>query len=162
MFFISSAYSPIQSPPVSIFPLEIYRNNCKVTSRRWGLLYIFLFDEKYNNPGFQLKSVFTLTTLLHLYQRDCGFWWPLRFALSVLFRSRLSVVRKLKSGFRIYYSMRFGAFLVSLRKIYASTISTACTSILILLAVLFGFDRNLLRFAVFYYYLHGFAVSYVR
>ena len=43
---------------------------------------------------------------------------------------------KIKSGFRICYSaMRFGVFPVSLRKIRASTTSTACTSSRILLAV---------------------------
>ena len=90
------------------------------------------------------------------------FWGPLRFSISVLFRSRLSVVGKIISGLRIHYSMRFGVFLASLRKIYASTTSTARTYILTLLAVMFGFDRNLFWFAVFYYYLHGFAISYIR
>ena len=58
----------------------------------------------------------------------------------------LSVIRfwfssKIKSGFRICYSMRSGVFLVSLRKKSAPTTSTACTSFLILLTI-FDFHRN--------------------
>ena len=46
------------------------------------------------------------------------FWCLLRFAASVLFRSKFSVFSKNKMGFqRICYSMRSGVFPVSLRKI---------------------------------------------
>ena len=55
---------------------------------------------------------------------------------------------KIKSGFRICYSMRSGVFPVSLRKKSASSTSTACMSSLILLAI-FSFHRNLFRFCGF-------------
>ena len=67
----------------------------------------------------------------------------------------LSILGK---NFRICYSMRFGVFPISLRKICASTISTACTSSLILLAVLIEICFS---FAVFYSSLYAFAVSYI-
>ena len=70
------------------------------------------------------------------------------YAASVLCRSPFSA--KIKSGFWICYSMQFGVFPVSLRKICASTTSIARTSSLILPSV-FGFDGNLFGFAVFYH-----------
>ena len=70
----------------------------------------------------------------------------MRFLLYFALGFRFSA--KIKSVYRIYYSMRFGVFLISPGKICASTTSTACTSSLILLAV-FGFDRNIFRFCGF-------------
>ena len=66
---------------------------------------------------------------------------------------------KIKSGFWICYSaMLFGVVSVSLRIIWASTTSIACTASRILLAV-FGCDRNLFRFYGFLlFFLYGFAV----
>ena len=115
------------------------------------------------NPGFQLKSVITLTTLYYLYQKDQGFSVLVTIAVCAFCSISLSgfSCRQIKIWFSGLLFDAVRCFLGSLRKIYASTTSTACTSILILLAVMFGFDRNLFRFAVFYYYLHGFAVSYI-
>lgn len=78
------------------------------------------------------------------------FWCLLRFAVSVLFRCRFPVSAKLKSCFRICYSMHFGVtwFPVSRQKICASTTSTACMSSLILVEV-YGFVQNLFRFFFF-------------
>ena len=59
--------------------------------------------------------------------------------VSVLFRSRgFRFAAKIKSSFRLCYSMHFSVFPVSLRKICPSMTSTAYTSSLFLLAV-FGF-----------------------
>lgn len=79
----------------------------------------------------------------------------LQFLLSV-FHSRFSA--KSKSGFWICYSMRFDIFPVYFRKMCASTTSTAHTSSQILFSVLI---EVYFGFAVFFYYLCGFTVTYI-
>ena len=81
------------------------------------------------------------------------FWCPLRFLFYYAIGFRFSA--KIKSGFQISYSMRFGFFPVYFRKICASATSTSCNSCLILLQV-FGFDRNLFRFCGFLILFAGF------
>ena len=78
----------------------------------------------------------------------CGLRFLFYFALGFRFSA------KIKSCFRNGYSIRFGVFPVSLRKICASTTSSACTSSLISLP-LFGFDRSVFRFC-------GFLLLFVR
>ena len=72
----------------------------------------------------------------------CGLRFLFYFALGFRFSGKIT------TGFRICYSMLFGVFPVSLRKICASTTSTTWASPRILFAV-FGFDRTLFRFCGF-------------
>ena len=100
--------------------------------------------------GFSVSTIFGLCTKIRQFF-GFGFWFCY-ISLSVFgFRQNI------KSDFRIYHSMRFiGVFPVSLRKICASTASTACASSLILLAV-FGFRFSIIICTVLRYltYLNG-------
>ena len=77
--------------------------------------------------GFSVLQFFLRLVFRFLYKKKAlvfRFWCLLRFAASVLFRSKFSVFSKNKMGFqRICYSMRSGVFPVSLRKICTLTTS---------------------------------------
>ena len=75
-----------------------------------------------------------------LYQKTSVFWFWCLLQFLFYFALGFRSPAKIQSGFRICYSMHFGVFPVSLRKICASTTSTACTLTSLILLSVFGFE----------------------